>query len=188
MAGQPKRRAAREALGLPVAPRQSNTPIPAHVLTAEDQVKAQAVLRVKRELRKRVKVETEQQLQDALKAHMDRVLGIQDRLLVGLEAMASNIENGTLDKDDVPLLKTLLAEQGRNIDRVFGKSTQRQVIDSHSTSTHIDVAELMRGGQKAALPAPADFYVDGEVLDDDEEIFDGSPDDDCDDAGDHVAG
>ncbi len=94
--------------------------------------------------------------------------------MVGLERLAGSVETGVLEKDDVPLLKALLAEDNSQVDRAYGKTTQRQVIDSHSTSTHVDVAELMKASREdaKAIEAAPVVEVDYELgaVEDDEDV------------------
>lgn len=161
MAGRPKRKQKLIEQGL--WPTDSNhSSIPAHVFTQEDIEKSKAVKREKRLLQKAGAIRREEEIQEALKRNAHRHVAVQDRLLNALEALAAKAEDGSLAKDDVPLLKMLLAEDRANLDRVFGKATARQQIDQHSTSTHVDVAELMKAARDsgAVLESGVDFMLD----------------------------
>lgn len=148
MAGRPKRRKRLEEAGL--WPPDENKIPERHRFSDDDREKSSAVRREKRLLQKAGAIRREEEIQEALKRNAHRHVAVQDRLLNALERLAERAEQGSLEKDDVPLLKMLLAEDRANLDRVFGKTTSRQQIDQHSTSTHVDVAELMKAAR--ALP------------------------------------
>jgi hypothetical protein len=161
MAGRPKRRQRLEEAGL--WPPDENKIPERHKFSDDDRDKSKAVLREKRLLQRAGAIRREEEIQEALKRNAHRHVAVQDRLLNALERLAERAESGSLEKDDVPLLKMLLAEDRANLDRVFGKTTQRQQIDQHSTSTHVDVAELMKAAR--ALPSGFDSVGDDVVLD-----------------------
>lgn len=170
MAGRPQRRKRLIDKGL-LPPEEPHVSKPRHKFTDEDRANAILAAREKKLLQKAGAIRREEEIQEALKRNAHRHVAVQDRLLKALEALAEKAELGVLDKGDIPLLKTLLAEDRANLDRVFGKTTQRQQIDQHSTSTHVDVAELMRaarsgsrgverGGGELVLE-PSDVFEEG---------------------------
>lgn len=88
----------------------------------------------------------EEGFQDALDELLPEVMRQNEAINKALTKLVLKLERGTLHKDDVPLLRTLLAERQSWVNRKFGTPKARAQVESVSVSLSADVADLAKSG------------------------------------------
>lgn len=94
-----------------------------------------------------IELAREEGFQQAMDLAMPEIVDANLRLMATLNDLAVKVSEGTASKDDKELLKTLLAQSNKLVDRHYGSVTQRQEIKSTSVSISMTAAQLAAKGR-----------------------------------------